>query len=334
MARLLRIAFPGAIYHVMVRGNERRLIFRDNADRQRFLERLGQSQELYSVRLYLACLMPNHLHLLMETPRANLSSFMARLMTAYTVYYNLRHHRVGHLTQGRYKAQIVEGNEYLLKLSRYIHLNPVSGRRWVDVSVEDRRKELRAYRWSTYRSYAGLERDWGFIDYGPLRTLVENELGADYAAYVETGLASDDQEFAKLYRQAQLSMGSESFSGRVTEAHAEAVRSVGRPEDAALRRTAAWRSVEETMKVVAAVLGVSEANLKERRRGSLARTAAAWALVKHGGLTQRAAAAALGMNTGGAVSHQLKKWESIARQDPRWQEVITMLADRLEPIKY
>ena len=113
MARLLQ--FPEAIYHVTVRGNEPRLIFRDDSDRLRFLERLAQSQELYSIRLYLACLMPNHLHLLLETPGGNLSSFMARLVTAYTVYYNLRHHRVGHLTQGRYRAQMVEGNEYLLK---------------------------------------------------------------------------------------------------------------------------------------------------------------------------------------------------------------------------
>ena len=122
MARLLRVQFPGAIYHVTVRGNERQLIFRDDPDRGRFLERLAQSQELYSVRLYLVCLMPNHLHLLLETPRGNLSNFMARLVTAYTVYDNLRHHRVGHLTQGRYKARMVEGNQYLLKLSRYIHL--------------------------------------------------------------------------------------------------------------------------------------------------------------------------------------------------------------------
>src|SRR5215204_4163289 len=206
MARLLRVQFPGAIFHVTVRGNERRLIYRDDPDRSRFLERLAESQELYCVRLYLVCLMPNHLHLLLETPSGNLSSFMARLITAYTVYYNLRHHRVGHVTQGRYKAKLVEGNEYLLKLSRYVHLNPVCGKRWCAVSAEDRREALRGYAWSTYRSYAGLEPDWAFIDYAPLRTLVEEGLETDYGAYVETGLARDDEEFAKLYREARLRM--------------------------------------------------------------------------------------------------------------------------------
>ena len=93
MARLLRVQFPGAIYHVSARGNERRLIFRDDTDRARFLAQLAESRELYSVRLFLVCLMPNHFHLLLGTPGGNLSQSMGRLMTAYTVYFNKRHHR-------------------------------------------------------------------------------------------------------------------------------------------------------------------------------------------------------------------------------------------------
>src|SRR4051794_20589592 len=110
MARLLRVQFPGAIYHVSTRGNERRLLFRDDADRERFLVQLAESKELYSMRLFLVCLMPNHFHLLLATPEGNLSRGIGRLMTAYTVYFNQRHHRVGHLTQGRFSAQLVEGN--------------------------------------------------------------------------------------------------------------------------------------------------------------------------------------------------------------------------------
>jgi putative transposase len=70
MARLLRVQFPGAIYHVSTRGNERRLLFRDDADRARFLAQLADSKELYSLRLFLVCLMPNHFHLLLATPGA------------------------------------------------------------------------------------------------------------------------------------------------------------------------------------------------------------------------------------------------------------------------
>ena len=125
MARKLRIEPAGAIYHFTVRGVERRAIFRDDADRERFVEQFADSVERFGVRLYLYCLMSNHVHLLVETPMANLGAFMQRLQTAYTVYFNRRHRRAGHLMQGRYGAQLVQGDVYLLNLSRYIHLNPV-----------------------------------------------------------------------------------------------------------------------------------------------------------------------------------------------------------------
>ena len=280
MARLLRVQFPGAIYHVSVRGNERRLIFRDDSDRARFLAQLAESKELYSVRLFLVCLMPNHFHLLLRTPGGNLSQCLGRLMTAYSVYFNKRHHRAGHLTQGRFAAQLVEGNEYFLKLSRYIHLNPVCGKRWKGVPLEQRQKELRSYVWSTYRSYAGLEAEWPSVDYGPVRAMVEEGVKSDYATYVETGMARDDAEFSALYQRARLSLGSGQFTEQVRQAHEEVVRKAGRAEDAALRRSSRWRTVEETLGTVATVLGVGEGHLRERRRGSVARAAAAWALVR------------------------------------------------------
>jgi REP element-mobilizing transposase RayT len=263
MARLLRVQFPDAIDHVSVRGNERRLIFRDDADRARFLAQLAESKELYSVRLFLVCLMPNHFHLLLGTPGGNLSGCLGRLITAYTVYFNRRHHRVGHLTQGRFAAQLVEGNEYWLKLSRYIHLNPVCGKRWNGVPVEQRQKALRSYGWSTYRSYAGLEAEWPYVDYAPWRALVEEGLKSDYAPYVETGLASNDPEFVGLYRRGRLSLGSDEFTEQVRQAHQEVVRKAGRPEDAALRRGNHWSTVEETLSAVAAVLGLGEAQLRD-----------------------------------------------------------------------
>src|ERR1035437_840283 len=118
MARKLRVQFEGAIYHVTLRGVERRDLFADDWDRKRFLEQLSRGVELDGVRLYLFCLMRNHAHLLIETPMSNLSSFMHRLQTAYAVYFDRRHQRCGHLLQGRYGAVPVEGDEYLLKLSR------------------------------------------------------------------------------------------------------------------------------------------------------------------------------------------------------------------------
>jgi putative transposase len=125
MARKLRVQYEGAIYHVTMRGVERRPIFKDDEDRERFLKRLGEAVEEFGLRLYLFSLLQNHIHLLVETPQANLSAFMHKLQTAYTVYYNLRHRRAGHLMQGRFGAEPVQGDTHLLKLTRYIHLNPV-----------------------------------------------------------------------------------------------------------------------------------------------------------------------------------------------------------------
>jgi REP element-mobilizing transposase RayT len=169
MARKLRVQYEGAIYHVTMRGVERRAIFKDDEDRERFLKRLGEAVEEFGLRLYLFSLLQNHIHLLIETPQANLSAFMHKLQTAYTVYYNLRHRRAGHLMQGRFGAEPVQGDTHLLKLTRYIHLNPVFVGRMRKEPLEVRRDYLRQYPWSSYRGYAGLAQPYDFVDESPIR---------------------------------------------------------------------------------------------------------------------------------------------------------------------
>lgn len=100
MARPLRIEFPGALYHVIVRGNERKDVFRDDADREEYLHRLAHYREKFQFRLLAYCLMNNHVHLAIEVSRDPLSRIMAGLQSAYTQYFNRRHRRVGHLFQG------------------------------------------------------------------------------------------------------------------------------------------------------------------------------------------------------------------------------------------
>jgi putative transposase len=107
MPRRVRVEFPGAVYHVMARGNELREVFRDDQDRQRFLECLEEAVRRFRWRVQAYCLMPNHYHLVLGTPRANLSRGMGWLQTTYTARFNARHRRRGHLFQGWYKAQLV-----------------------------------------------------------------------------------------------------------------------------------------------------------------------------------------------------------------------------------
>ncbi|MFN8007443.1 MAG: transposase [Terriglobia bacterium] len=175
MARPLRISRPGIWYHVTVRGNERRAIYRDETDRQKFLGLLEPWVERYRLRLHAYVLMENHYHLLVETREANLSRAMQWLNLSYSQWYNRRHQRVGHLFQGRFGGIVVEEERWGLELSRYLHLNPVrrqrfglekrrrqqnrrgAGRAMASRSWGERVKALRAYRWSSYRAYVGEE---------------------------------------------------------------------------------------------------------------------------------------------------------------------------------
>ena len=144
MARPLRIEYPGAYYHITSRGNERKAIFKNNTDRISFLSYLKSAFLRYGATIHVYCLMNNHYHLLLETPKGNLSKIMHHINGAYTTYYNVKHRRAGQLTQGRYKAILVHADTYAGELSRYIHLNPVRAG-MVDMPEK--------YTWSSYQYY-------------------------------------------------------------------------------------------------------------------------------------------------------------------------------------
>jgi putative transposase len=173
MARPVRIEIPGGWYHVSGRGNERRRVFADDKDRVRFVELLTEWVKRFGLRLHAYVLMDNHYHLLVETPQANLSPAMQWLGVSYTMWFNRRHGRVGHLFQGRFKAMVLEAETAALEVSRYLHLNPVRvdrlglGKTARQQSahglgsppdarqVAERLERLRRYAWSSYRAYVG-----------------------------------------------------------------------------------------------------------------------------------------------------------------------------------
>ena len=126
VARKLRVQYPGALYHVMNRGDRREPIFRDDADRQSFLATLGEVCLKTSWQVHAYCLMPNHFHLVVETPQANLVAGMKWFLGTYTSRFNRRHKLFGHVFSGRYKSLIVDssGSGYLRTVCDYVHLNP------------------------------------------------------------------------------------------------------------------------------------------------------------------------------------------------------------------
>lgn len=207
MARPLRIEYAGAVYHVTSRGNEKKPIFLDEEDRERFLIFLGELPTRFEVLIHGYVLMGNHYHLLLETLRPNLQKTMQYLNTAYTVFFNRKRSRAGHLLQGRYKAFLIQKDSYLLGVSRYVHTNPVRAR-MVDLPQE--------YPWSSYRDYIGtrkreawLTREW------VLGQFSQNETSARrrYKKFVEEGMEGAENPFASL--RAGLILGTDTFMEEV-----------------------------------------------------------------------------------------------------------------------
>lgn len=208
MARPLRIEYPGAVYHVTSRGNERKRIYRDSRDRLTFLNTLQHVNDRYHWICHAYCLMNNHYHLLIETPEGNLSIGMRQLNGVYTQLFNVTHERAGHLLQGRYKAILIQKDSHLLEVCRYVVLNPVRAG-----MVE----KPEGWKWSSYLATAGRRRphaclttDWVLAQFGAERGKAERE----YRQFVQSGIGQEP-----IWREVrgQVLLGEEDFLETMTE---------------------------------------------------------------------------------------------------------------------
>jgi REP element-mobilizing transposase RayT len=196
MARPLRIEFDGALYHVSSRGNDRKATFKDDRDRDLFLNTVAKVIERFHWICHAYCLMNNHYHLVIETPDGNLSKGMRQLNGVYTQAFNKRHRRVGHVFQGRFKGILVQKDSHFLEVCRYVVLNPV------------RVKTVghpRQWRWSSYRATAGMVQAHGCLTadevlshFGRRKASAQ----AKYCEFVQAGIGSpsiwDDLEAQSL----------------------------------------------------------------------------------------------------------------------------------------
>jgi REP element-mobilizing transposase RayT len=214
VSRPLRIEFPGAFYHVTSRGNERRTVFQSNRDREKYLSYLESAYERYGAVIHGYCLMGNHYHLLLETPRGNLSKILHYINGAYTTYFNIKRGRSGHLFQGRYKGILVDKDEYCKELSRYVHLNPVRAG-MVKAPLE--------YPWSSYRYFVGRDKrpEWLTTEF------VLGDFGGEggrgfkkYREYVERGENKEvDNPLKKVI--ASTFLGGKEFIERIKQEYLE-----------------------------------------------------------------------------------------------------------------
>lgn len=303
MARRPRIFAPGLLYHVIVRGNHRQRTFRTAADYEAYLERLVTYRRKYGIRIYAYCLMPNHVHLLLETAQAPLARFMQGLQQSYTQYFNRVHRKVGHLFQGRYQALVCERERYLLALLCYIHLNPVRAKLV---------RQPEQYRYSGHASYLrGQPTD--ILD----PALVLSVLGgrSAYRRFIHEGLAVGHQD--EYYAAAdQRFLGQEGFAEDVQA-------KVGK---APQRRTK--RSLAKVLKTLARQLDKDSALLQGPDRGwevSRIRTLMAYTLVRRLGFPLNAVAAHLGRDPA-TVSSLISRLADRMEGDARLRQEVARLA--------
>jgi len=228
----MRVDIEGGVYHVICRGTERCDLFKTDADRIHFLDRLAEAQRRFRLSVYGYVLMDNHFHLLVCTPDANLSKAMQWLKVSYSMWFNAKYNRVGPLFQGRFKGVLVDPDEsWLLELSLYVHLNPVrvkklglgkkekaaealGGSKPSPQVASDRLKALRAYRWSSYAYFAGYKRkvpDW--LDMGVIGSMVESPSEYRKMAQYRVTHGVDDGFLSKL--KDRIALGGEAYIDQI-----------------------------------------------------------------------------------------------------------------------
>lgn len=311
MARQLRLEFPGAIWHVTSRGNEKRDIIRDEKDCRKFEALLAPAVISHGWLLHAWVLMRNHYHLLIETPTPTLSRGIKLLNQRYAQYINKRHERVGHLFQGRFKSILVEREGHLLELLRYIVLNPV--RCGAVRYASD-------YEWSSYRATAGLvsapswlKIDWTLSQFGPGRPAAQDE----YRRFVADARGASYNPWDSLV--GQIYLGGEGFRERMQKRVEEQKRSAEHPVPQ--RRLVPEPNFEKWPGAVADSFALTPADLTIRTNRN-ARKALAF-LATEEGCTLRSVGDFLGL-TPPAVSKMRNGGRQLYDCDRRFREKVEM----------
>ena len=276
MARRPRLFAAGVLYHVIVRGNQRQKTFTSESDYRAYIERLGWYRKKYGYAIHAYCLMSNHVHLLVESSEQPLAKFMQGLQQSYSQYFNRKHHKSGHLFEGRYKAIICQKDEYLLELIRYIHLNPV---RAGMVQVPER------YRHSGHHAYLQ-GKATEIIDPAKVLSMLGGK-GA-YRRFVHDGVGDGHKE--EYYQvEDQRFLGEQGFGDRMLKK--EPVRP---------RKPPGRRPVDTAARELAKLLGIEIQALRSPDRSwavSKTRTLSAYVLIRRLGYRLSEVAAYFGRDT-------------------------------------
>lgn len=308
MARKARLHAPGAVYHVILRGNSKQDIFGDDKDRLQLCSVLDASCKRFDHRIHAFCLMTNHVHLQIQVGRIPLSRIMQNVSQRYTQWFNSRYKRCGHLFQGRYKAVMVDSDEYLLELAAYIHLNPVRA------GITDHPAR---YQWSSHSAYTGKG------SYPWLETrLILSEFS--------TNAAKSQKMFSKF-------VDDRIFEGRRRDFHGESIEDsrvlgddqflevvLSEAESSPLHRP----DIEVIIAVVKEIYKVTDAQLtapSQQRYVAEARAVAAWAVQELGSGSLRDLGRRF-RRDGCSLTSAIRRIEIRRKEDP-------VLADKMEQLR-
>ncbi len=308
MSRPLRLEFPGSLWHITARGNAKQPIFRDDSDREFFLDLLGACVKRHAWVLTAYVLMSNHFHQLIELTTETLSRGMQWLNGSYGQAFNRRHQRVGHLFQGRFHAPLIEKDAYFAQVLRYIVLNPVRA------GLVRRADE---YTWSSHRAVIGETPapEWLAVDdvlaqFGSNRALAR----ACYRHFVHDAIGIEDTPWRDLV--GQIYLGSEEWVKRMREIVGLEPRCDDHPRQ---QRIIGAPPMSAVVAAVAETFGIDSDRVRQGH-GTIPRLVAAWVGWNEALLTNREIAAGLRLRSSGHVSVMIRRCDRELHEKPVLRE--------------
>jgi len=255
MSRPLRIEYPGAWYHVMNRARKGQKAFHSSEDCEGFIDIIKDACETFNLKVSAFCLMPNHYHLLVQTPDANLSRCMRHINGIFTQRYNARNGCDGTLFKGRYKSVLVDADSYLLELVRYIHKNPVRAG-LVDT--------LSKYEWSSHQGYLSKSNKWDWLHKKFILDMFSEDKKSQVAAYKRYVSSKESEDLARHYSKKNTSpiLGSEDFIHSIKKKFSKKQKEIEIPQSKKL-----CPEVIDIKKAVCAHYEIEESDLLKSQRG-------------------------------------------------------------------
>ncbi len=313
MARQLRILYPNALYYITSCGNTQQDIFFNDSDRRKFLNILARTKKEYGYILHGYCLMNSCFHLFLETPHANLHTIMQNINTSYTIYVNRKYKRVGHLFRGRYKAIVIDKENYLLQVSKYIHLKPVEAK--LTNFPED-------YIWSSYRNFIH-----------PLKSVVDTE-------FILSRLCNDSKKSCELYKYfvekekdkdkdiqkniKGMVLGDERFIKDILQK----IKNIRKEEYPAVRQLMTVFSPKEVIVKVAVFFGVKPVKLLRRSRNRWERKIAIYLTKVLSRKSHRILGRYFGIS-GAAIGADIKKCMMEMKKDKKLEKTVEQIKNNV-----